>query len=133
MRLAAIILLGLMFATAPMLAPGAAGAAEGWERLGTRTVNFGADLDRIVVGRDDGRFRELMFEVDGGAVTLYNVRVTFGNGQDYSPATELVFSDDERSRAIDLPGALRVIRSVDFNYRSMRTGQGRATITLYGR
>ena len=107
-------------------------AAEGWERLGARTVEFGSDIDTITVGRNDGAFRRIMFEVDGGALEMRNVRVVFGNGQNYSPPTQYVFSDNERSRFIDLPGQARFIRSVTFNYRSLRTGQGRATITLYG-
>jgi hypothetical protein len=110
----------------------AANAAAGWELLGTRTVEFRGDIDTIPVGRNDGAFRRIMFEVDGGALVMRNVRVVFGNGQDYSPPTEFVFSDNERSRFIDLPGQARFIRSVTFNYRSLRTGQGRATITLYG-
>jgi hypothetical protein len=133
MRLASFIALGFLIVSsyAATVVPGF--AAQGWELLGTRSVNFGADLDRIVVGRDDGRFGEIMFEVDGGAIALYNVRVIFGNGQDFSPATELVFSDDERSRAINLPGGDRIVRSIVFNYRSLRTGQGTAAITVYGR
>jgi hypothetical protein len=107
-------------------------AAAGWERLGARTVEFGGDIDTITVGRNDGSFRRLMFEVDGGALEMRNVRVVFGNGQNFSPPTQFVFSDNERSRFIDLPGQARFIRSVTFNYRSLRTGQGRATITLYG-
>lgn len=109
-----------------------AAALQGWERLGTRTVEFGGDIDTIAVGRDDGRFRRLMFEVDGGAIEMRNVRVSFGNGDTFSPPTVLVFGDDQRSRAIDLPGPGRFIRSVSFNYRSLRTGQGRASVTLYG-
>ncbi len=73
-----------------------------------------------------------MFEVDGGALEMRNVRVVFANGNDFSPPTELVFSDNERSRMIDLPGQQRAIRSIVFNYRSLRTGQGRATITVFG-
>jgi hypothetical protein len=107
-------------------------AAAGWERLGARTVEFGSDVDTITVGRADGSFRRIMFEVDGGALEMRNVRVTFDNGMNYSPPTQLVFSENERSRSIDLPGQARFIRSVTFNYRSLRTGQGRATITLYG-
>ena len=108
-------------------------AAQGWELLGTRTVSFGGDIDRIDVGRNEGLFRTIMFEVDSGAVEMRNVRVTFANGQTYSPLTELVFTDDERSRTIDLPGAARAIRSITFNYRSLRTGQGTATIRVWGR
>ena len=108
-------------------------ALQGWERLGTRTVDFGRDADTIMIGRAEGRFTAIMFEVDGGTIEMRNVRVLFGNGDAFSPPTQFVFSDDERSRAIELPGPGRIIRSVTFNYRSLRTGQGRATVTLYGR
>jgi len=127
MRILTAVITSLLLAFAS-----AAIAAEGWERLGSRTVEFRGDLDTITVGRGDGAFRRIMFEVDGGALEMRNVRVLFGNGQAYSPPTELIFSDNERSRLIDLPGQARFIRSVTFNYRSLRTGQGRATITLWG-
>jgi hypothetical protein len=112
---------------------GSAHGAEGWQRLGTRTVEFGGDTDTIVVGRNEGAFRAIMFEVDGGDIELRNVNVVFGNGRPFSPPTKFVFSENERSRVIDLPGVARFIRSVTFNYRSLRTGKGRATVTLYGR
>jgi len=120
----------IALATSTFLIP--ANALENWERLGTRMVDFGRDADTIVVGRAEGRFTAIMFEVDGGTVEMRNVRVIFGDGQAFSPPPQLIFDDQERSRAIDLPGPGRIIRSVTFNYRSLRTGQGRATITLYG-
>ena len=110
-----------------------ASALEGWERLGTRTVEFRQDHDTIVVGRNEGRFRAIMFEVTGGSVEMDNVTVAFGNGRDFSPRTKLVFNEGERSRAIDLPGPARIIRSITFSYRSLRPRQGRATVTVYGR
>jgi hypothetical protein len=133
MRYWVIVVLGFVVVMGASSSWQPADAAQGWERLGTHIVDFGADRDQINVGANEGRFREIMFEADGGAIALYNVRVVFGNGQDYSPPTEFIFSDDERSRAINLPGARRIIRNVVFNYRSLRTGQGRATLTLYGR
>lgn len=133
MRLWVVLVLGILVALGGSASLQPVSAAQGWERLGMRVVNFGADRDQINVGANEGRFREIMFEADSGAIALYNVRIVFGNGQDYSPPTEFIFSDDERSRAINLPGARRIIRSVIFNYRSLRTGQGRATLTLYGR
>ncbi len=108
-------------------------ALEGWERLGTRTVEFRSDHDTIEIGRNEGRFRSIMFEVDGGTIEMVNVRVVFGNGGAFSPPTRLVFTEGERSRVIDLPGDTRIIRSVTFTYRSLRTGEGRATVTVYGR
>jgi hypothetical protein len=110
-----------------------ADALEGWERLGTRAVEFRGDHDTIEVGRNEGRFRSIMLEVDGGTIEMLNVRVLFGNGSAFSPSTRLVFNEGERSRVIDLPGDTRIIRSITFDYRSLRTGEGRATVTVYGR
>jgi hypothetical protein len=107
-------------------------AADGWVRLGWRTVEFRQDVDTISVGRGEGVFRRIMFQVDGAPLEMDNVRVYFGNGASFSPPTKLVFNEGNRSRAIDLPGQSRIITSVTFNYRSINTGQGRATVTVYG-
>lgn len=133
MRLIAVLVLGFVVAFSASAVRQPVEAAQGWQRLGTRIVDFGGDRDEIMVGANEGRFREIMFETDGGAIILSNIRLVFGNGQDFSPATELVFSDDERTRAINLPGNQRIIRRVIFNYRSLRTGQGRARVTIFGR
>ena len=108
-------------------------ALEGWERLGARTVAFRADRDTIEIGRNEGRFRSVMLEVDGSAMEMRNVRVVFGNGSVFSPPTRLVFNEGERSRVIDLPGDTQIIRCITFNYRNLGTGEGRATVTIYGR
>jgi len=108
-------------------------ALEGWERLGTRTVEFRQDSGTIAIGRNEGRFSALLLEVTDGTLEMDNIRIVFGNGANFSPRTRLVFQEDSKSRVIDLPGETRIIRSIAFTYRSLRTGQGRATITVYGR
>jgi len=56
------------------------------------------------------------------------------NRQDWSPATRLIFGQDTPSRIIDVPGADRVIRRVDFYYRSLGVaGGGRAIVELWGK
>ena len=58
----------------------------------------------------------------------------FGNGERFSPGTRFYFGRDSRSRVIDLPGDARVIRRIEFAYKSVRGGgDGRATIEVYGR
>jgi hypothetical protein len=104
-----------------------------WRKIGTRTVNFIDDHDTINVGRSEGRFHVLRFEVEGGAIVMHNMRVVFENGGAFSPPTEYTFSDNEWSRVIDLPGRARFIDHIAFNYRSLHTGEGKATITVYGR
>src|SRR2546427_2075541 len=41
---------------------------------------------------------------------LFEVKITFGDGETFSPATRLYFKENSRSRTIDLPGAARIIR-----------------------
>jgi hypothetical protein len=110
-----------------------ADSLEGWERLGTRAIDLRAERDTIEVGRNEGRFHSIMLDVDGGALEMLNLRVVFGDGSAYAPPARLTFDTSERSRVIDLPGDTRIIRIITFNYRNLRAGDGRATITAYGR
>ena len=103
-----------------------------WRSLGSRTVSFRAEHD-IISGLGDGRFRRIRIEVKSGDLDMFNVRITFGDGQVFSPETRFHFGDDTRSRVIDLPGEARIIRSVEFSYKSVRGGgEGRAEVTVLG-
>src|SRR6266581_3212335 len=55
-----------------------------WELLGTRRVSFTLDHDAIIVGPREGGFIAIKIEVVGGNLEMYNVKVTFGNGQTFS-------------------------------------------------
>ena len=88
-------------------------------------------LLRVVSGRDDGRFRAIQIQVDGSALELFEIKVTFGDGQTFEPKTRLVFDKSSRSRNIDLPGDKRVIKKVEFRYGNL-PGGGRARVELWG-
>jgi hypothetical protein len=103
-----------------------------WDFLGQRRVEFRAERDVISVTSREGTFAALKFEVDGGNLDLYNVRVIFGNGDVFSPDTRLEFREGSWSRTIDLPGNRRVIKRIEFYYRS-ELQRGKATIKAYGR
>ena len=107
----------------------------GWDEIGTQQVDFRGDHDVIRAG-GAGRFRRIRIVVEGGDIEMFDVRITFGDGETFSPPTRLYFREHSRSRDIDLPGAARIIRRIDFFYRSVRgrgRGQGRATVHVYGR
>jgi hypothetical protein len=104
-----------------------------WELLGERQADLKLDRDRIQVGRRDGRFRQLQLTVRGAPLEVYDMVVTFGNGQQYKPNLRFHFDERTTSRVIDLPGDTRVIKQVDFVYRTSARRQGKATISLYGR
>ena len=86
------------------------------------------------VGAREGGFTAIKLEVAGGNLEMYNIKVTFGNGQSFSPETRIQFHQGSWSRTIDLPGPVRILRRVDFWYRSrLRPARGAATMRLFGR
>jgi hypothetical protein len=105
-----------------------------WELLGRREVDTQVDRDVIEVGRNQGRFRGLKFEVHGGSIEMYEVKVILGDGEPYRHGGKMIFERGE-SRYIDLPGERRSVRRVEFLYRALSSGRGgrHATVTLYGR
>lgn len=105
---------------------------NGFTFLGERTVNGGVDHDVIGVGRSEGTFRELMVVVERAPVEIYDMVVTFGNGERFEPHTRMVFGRDTTSRSIDLPGNTRVIKRVDFRYGNLVAG-AHAKVELWGR
>jgi len=112
-------------ATAPPL-------VDEWVLLGEPRVDFRIDHDVIEVGRHAGRFSELRFVARGGEVEMRNMRVVLGDGDSFSPDSRLVLERGE-AHFLHLPGGGRVVRRVEFVYRSLREDRRRATIFLYGR
>jgi len=104
----------------------------GFEKLGERNIDGKIDRDRIGVGRADGRFKRIAIVVEESAAEIFDVEITFGDGDVLRVPTRLVFDRNTRSRVIDLPGGERVIRHVDFKYGNL-PGGGRAHVELWGK
>jgi len=128
----ALTLSGCVVAAAPARPAEAHAAHSGFVFLGDRTVNGSLDHDAIAVGRREGAFHEIMIVAERAPVEIYDLVVTFANGERYEPHTRLVFGRDSTSRNIDLPGGARVIRRVDFRYGNLVAG-ARAKVELWGR
>ncbi|MCC6575550.1 MAG: hypothetical protein IT462_17360 [Planctomycetes bacterium] len=107
----------------------------GWEKLGETRVDGSrrrSDRDTIYVGRSEGRFSSMMIKVEDADIELYDVVVTFANGETFSPELRRYFEAGQRSRSIDLPGRRRAIQKVDFSFRNTNR-HGRATVELWAR
>ncbi len=100
--------------------------------LGARTVKLHVERDVIPVGAVDGRFSALRVHVSDSPLEMYDIRVTFGNGEKWSPPTRLRFARDSWTRRIDLPGRKRIVRKVEFFYRSKRPKTGKARVQVFG-
>lgn len=110
---------------------GAGPAQPGGVRvLGERIVDGALDHDAIVVP-GGARFSRIEIVVEGSALEMFDVVVTFANGDRFSPPTRLVFDKNSSSRIIDLPGADRDIQRIDFKYGNL-PGGGRARVIVRG-
>ncbi len=103
-----------------------------WHKLGTRTVNYGLDHDKIMVTAKDGAFTALKVDVSGN-LNMHKMKVNYANGQSERIPIAYNFRRGRDSRLIDLKGNKRLIRSVDFWYDTKNRSRRRASIRLYGR
>lgn len=103
-----------------------------WVKLGQRKVDASLEKDVIEVGREEGRFVSLRIKVDDGDLVLRQMRVVFAEGSDFTPELRHEFKEGSRSHEIDLPGRARVIRRIEFVYKSEKR-HDKAVLSVYGR
>jgi hypothetical protein len=103
-----------------------------WERLGDSRVDGKRDHDNIRVNARGG-FRAIRFFVQGGEIEFQRVVVHFENGADTDVEVRERIRRDGNTRAIDLPGDERRIRSVEVWYGKGSWGRSRPQLVLYGR
>lgn len=109
-------------------------AAQSWEKLGQRKVNFKVDRDDIYVGRYEGFLTALKIKVRRGSINMIKMEVQFGSVESKNVPLKNNFNDGDESRVIDLPGNRRMIRNVTFWYESTGTTEGNKPIVeLWGR
>lgn len=104
-----------------------------WDKLGMRTVNMKADHDVINVRAVEGFFTKLKFKILKAPLFVKNVRVVFGNGADKNIVFNKRFAAGTETRVIDLPGNKRIIKKIILNYKTPKTGHGKAIVSVWGR
>lgn len=108
---------------------------DGHVFLGARWVrgNGGQAVHEAIGGlARDGRFTSIMLVVEHAPVELFDVVITFGDGERFRPDARFVFGPDTTTREIPLPGGARIIRRVDFVFANL-PGDGRARVELWAR
>lgn len=125
----------ILFALLAVCLSSTAVAAQGrWTLLGTRTVTDRADHDTIMVSARRGTFDAVRFEVRGRSIDFHRVVIHFANGGDQSVEMRDTIRAGGASRAIDVDGRDRVVRSIEFWYDANTVGRGgRATVRVLGR
>jgi hypothetical protein len=120
-------LLAFGFATPALAAPGSWGDRDHrggdrhrgqWELIGTQQVSFRTERDTIYV-RGHERHRQLKICVYNRPVRMLDMDVRFRNGGHQDVGVRHVIGAGDCTRAIDLDGRRRDIRSVSFTYKTV--------------
>jgi hypothetical protein len=130
---AALASLALFVALAafPIVAA-ARGYGRGWTLLGERRVTDKLDHDTIAVTATRGDFHRLQLRVLERPVQFHKVVVHFGNGESQELELREVIRAGGRSRAIDLSGGDRVIRTIDLWYDAQSVAGKGALVRVFG-
>jgi hypothetical protein len=103
----------------------------GWRLMGDVVVTGQFERESIHVGKPEGRTTRAVLVVTESSLEVADVVLQLGNGQRLSPGLRHSFADGSRSRAFDLPGHARFIRSVELVRGSVPPGT-RAHVELWG-
>jgi hypothetical protein len=111
---------------------------QGWVLLGAQTAGFvGFDKDIIPVGKNEGGFKRIRVTVRDRAITLNEVRVIYGSGQEDIIPVKARVDAGSTYGPIDLKGGTRIINQIEARYRSRlidasAKGKGRAVVEVWG-
>jgi hypothetical protein len=106
---------------------------DAWVPLGQRAVTDRADHDAIAVTGEEGKFSSIKLRVRGAGVDFHRVVVHYRNGTTQKVELRNTIPAGGESRAIDLEGDDRVIRSVEFWYDARTVRGRRARVQLLGK
>lgn len=106
---------------------------EGWELIGESKVNFVRDRDQVDV-ISANRFTAIRFKVENRDIRLNGLNIVYQNGDKLAPVIDDIIVADQYSRDIELSPEGKMIRSIDFKYRT--TGnilKGRGNVLVFGK
>ena len=112
---------------------------SGYELLGAQTAGFTIDRNEVIkVGRNEGGFKRVEVRVRDQAITLFEVRVIYANGEvDVIPANRTKIEAGGRFGPIDLKGGVRTVQEIRPTYRTRifqqgGVARGRAVVEFWG-
>lgn len=104
-----------------------------WTYLGQTAVSGHRDHDIFGIGRNEGRFRSIQLRVSGGTVEFHRIVIHYANGErEFVDVRDRIHSGGE-TRAIDLRGQERSIKSVELFYGNGHRHSRGARVSFYAR
>jgi len=104
-----------------------------WIFIADKSVSWGADHDVINLGNVNDDFRFLKLKVTDGPLKMYDMKVTFDNGEVQDVTIRALIRQGGESRVIDLNGDLRHLTKIEFWYETKGFLHGKARMAVWGR
>lgn len=104
----------------------------GWVPLGQLRVSDRLDHDVLPVTRVEGEFKAIQIRVQGHPVQFHSVKVHYANGETQDIELRDVIPAGGQSRAIDLAGRERIVKSLEFLYDSQSLRGKAARVRVFG-
>jgi len=108
-------------------------SAQGWSQLGSAKVHGHNDHDEIWVTGLQGDFSAVKLLVQNEGIQFERVVVHFANGGQEEMIIRDFIPAGGETRVLDLRGRDRVIRKVDFYYKSNAMTKRKGKVVLWGR
>ena len=106
---------------------------DGWEMLGEMRVDFARDKDELAINSTTS-YTALRFKVEKREIKIRDLKIVYANLDKLEPSIDEVIPADQFSKIIDLGYEGKVLRSIEFKYRT--TGnlfKGRANVLVFGK
>ena len=107
--------------------------AQSWTKLGSAKVTGASDHDEIWVTGIQGDFTAIKLFVQNEGIEFDRVAVTYGNGTKDEMEIRSFIQAGGETRVLDLRGGDRVIRKIDFWYKSNPNTKRKTQVVVYGR
>jgi hypothetical protein len=105
---------------------------DNWRELGRVKAGHNGDHDRIDVNGPHDSYRRLKFKVENSALNMKKMVVTYDDGKPENIDVRNNIPKGGESRAIDLKGGKRKLKSVEFWFDTQGVLNGKAEVILYG-
>lgn len=118
----------------PVVQPQPGPVEERWVELAAPQRNDD-NRDFIAIGPDQGRYRRIRLDVTRGSLTLRQVVVEFGNGENQKVRVDrsIVAGGPDSSLVIDLEGRNRVVQRILVYMDPAQARRDRGQYRLFGR
>lgn len=110
-----------------------AATKDKWVLLASKTVNFQAERDQVVVTQKLGEFKRIQLAVKETGVHFLDVTVVFANGRTVDLPVQNFIAPGGRTKEFDLPGKARIIQKILLAYKTVPVGDpGKGLVEVWG-